>query len=137
MFHKQDALPEQTWLQAIENTLVMAESVEDFKLDTSFKYPVLHGSYEQDAEEYERNVQRSLDEKIATGIIPKEQERAFREAIAEESRVFTQVNMRGFMLFMSELIRWCKDNGIAVGPGRGSVGGSRVAYVTDIIDLNP
>ena len=137
MFHKQDALPEQTWLQAIENTLVMAESVEDFKLDTSFKYPVLHGSYEQDAEEYERNVQRSLDEKLATGIIPKEQERAFREAIAEESRVFTQVNMRGFMLFMSELIRWCKDNGIAVGPGRGSVGGSRVAYVTDIIDLNP
>ena len=38
---------------------------------------------------------------------------------------------------MSELISWCRDNGIAVGPARGSVGGSRVAYVTDIIDLNP
>lgn len=38
---------------------------------------------------------------------------------------------------MSELISWCKENGIPIGPGRGSVGGSRVAYVTDIIDINP
>lgn len=41
------------------------------------------------------------------------------------------------MLSMSELISWCKDQGMAIGTARGSVGGSRVAYVTDIIDLNP
>lgn len=38
---------------------------------------------------------------------------------------------------MSELICWCKDQGMAIGTARGSVGGSRIAYVTDIIDLNP
>lgn len=38
---------------------------------------------------------------------------------------------------MSELICWCKEQGMAIGTARGSVGGSRVAYVTDIIDLNP
>lgn len=41
------------------------------------------------------------------------------------------------MLSMSEIIRWCHDNGIPTGPGRGSVGGSRVAYITDIIDTDP
>ena len=38
---------------------------------------------------------------------------------------------------MSELISWCHENGIATGNARGSVAGSRVAYITDIIDLNP
>ena len=41
------------------------------------------------------------------------------------------------LLSMSELITWCKEQGMAIGTARGSVGGSRVAYVTDIIDLNP
>ena len=41
------------------------------------------------------------------------------------------------MLSMHELISWCKKQGMAIGTARGSVGGSRVAYVTDIIDLNP
>ena len=45
--------------------------------------------------------------------------------------------MDGFMLSMSELICWCKEQGMAIGTARGSVGGSRIAYVTDIIDLNP
>ena len=45
--------------------------------------------------------------------------------------------MSGFMLSMSEMIEWAKDNDIAVGNARGSVGGSRAAYVTNIIDLNP
>lgn len=41
------------------------------------------------------------------------------------------------MLSMSELISWCKEQGMAIGTARGSVGGSRIAYITDIIDLNP
>jgi len=45
--------------------------------------------------------------------------------------------MVGFMLFMSELVCWCWDNGIPVGPCRGSVGGSTIAYLTDITDVDP
>lgn len=41
------------------------------------------------------------------------------------------------ILSMAELISWCHDNGIATGNARGSVAGSRIAYITDIIDLNP
>ena len=39
--------------------------------------------------------------------------------------------------FMSDLIIWCHENDIPTGPARGSCGGSCIAYVLDIIDLNP
>ena len=137
MFRVQGALPEEEYLMAIENTNVLADSVDDIQLDKTIKYPILYGSREADSEKFLETIDRKFKEKLELGIIPREQEQAFREAMAEEIRVFQKLHMDGFMLSMSELLSWCKDNGIAVGPARGSVGGSRVAYVTDIIDLNP
>ena len=74
-------------------------------------------------------------DKIKRGIIKPSNEYVTR--VHEEFRVFKKINMIGFMLFMSELCCWCWDNGIPVGPCRGSVGGSMIAYLTDIIDVNP
>lgn len=136
-FQKQGALPREVYLEAIENTNRMADSVEPFTLDTSIKYPILYGSREEDKKVFVETVDRMFREKLASGVIPPEQEAAFRDAIQEEMRVFEKLDMSGFMLSMSELIRWCKSHGMAIGTARGSVGGSRVAYVTDIIDLNP
>lgn len=136
-FRRQGALPETVFLEAIENTNRMAASCEPFQLDTSIKYPILYGSREADAEKFTETVQQKFQDKLSSGIIPPEQESAFRSAIQEEMRVFRKLHMDGFMLSMSELISWCKEQGMAIGTARGSVGGSRVAYVTDIIDLNP
>lgn len=136
-FRKQNALPEEIWLQAINNTNLLYEMTEDFELDTSIKYPILYGSREADSKMFDETVERMFQEKLAAGIIPPHQKDAFRAAIDEEMRVFRKLQMDGFMLSMSELIRWCKEQGYAIGTARGSVGGSRVAYVTDIIDLNP
>lgn len=137
MFRRQGALPEEEYLLAIENTNVLADSVEDIQLDKTIKYPILYGSREADSQKFLETIERKFQEKLSAGIIPREQEQAFREAMQEEIRVFQKLHMDGFMLSMAELISWCRDNGIAVGPARGSVGGSRVAYVTDVIDLNP
>lgn len=137
MFRLQGALPEDIYLAALENTNNLADSVEDIKLDTSIKYPILYGSREADSKMFIETVERKFREKLDAGIIPPEQESAFRAAIDEEMRVFHKLKMDGFMLSMSELISWCRENGIAIGTARGSVGGSRVAYVADIIDLNP
>ena len=137
MFIAQGALPEEDILQAIENTNVMAASIENFELDRSIKYPILYGSREEDSRKFDELIARKLDEKLRSGVIPAEQEHAFREAIAEEVRVFRKLQMDGFMLSMAELLGWCREQGMAIGTARGSVGGSRVAYVIDIIDLNP
>lgn len=137
MFEMQGALTEDEYLTAIQNTNVMADSCEEFVLDSSIKYPILNGSPKEDEKIFESRCWESLDQKISDGIIPRHQENAFRDAIKEELRVFKKLNMSGFMLSMSDLLRWCKSNGMAIGTARGSVGGSRAAYVTDIIDMNP
>lgn len=136
-FRQQDALPENIWLEAIENTNVMADSVEEFDLDTSFKYPILYGSAEEDARKYREVVWDKFNDKLERGVIPPEQKEGFEKALTEELDVFEQISMSGFMLSMSELVSWCHENGIPTGFARGSVAGSRAAYVTDIIDLNP
>lgn len=137
MFRAQNALPEDVYMDAINNTNLLYDLTEDFELDKSIKYPILYGSREADSEKFTETVESKFAEKLESGVIPKEQEIAFRDAIDEEMRVFRKLKMDGFMLSMSELISWCKEQGMAIGTARGSVGGSRVAYVTDIIDLNP
>lgn len=137
MFRVQGALPFEVYVQAIENTNVMADSVECFELDRSIKYPILYGSRENDSRKLVEVVQSKFNEKVAAGIIPPHQVDSFKSALQEEISVFQQIGMDGFILSMHELISWCKDHGMAIGPARGSVGGSRAAYVTDIIDLNP
>ncbi len=137
MFAQQGALTEDEYYTAVQNTNEIAELCENFKLDSSIKYPILYGSQEEDERIFEARAWESLDDKLNSGVIPREQEAAFRSAIEEELRVFKKLKMSGFMLSMSDLIRWCKENGMAIGTARGSVGGSRAAYVTDIIDLNP
>lgn len=137
MFRIQGALPEQVFLEAIENTNRMADSVEPFELDISFKYPKLYGNATEDKAVFEDTIRKNFQSKIDEGAITPEQIQNFKDAIKEECRVFDKIDMSGFMLFMSELVTWCKSNGIPIGFNRGSCGGSRVAYVTNTTDLNP
>ena len=132
MFAIQDSLPREVYLEAIENTNVMANSVEEFKLDTSFKYPKL---YEDEEKVFKQRINQMYNEKLKQGVIKNNPR--YIQQIREEMRVFKKIGMVGFMLFMSELICWCWENGIPIGPCRGSVGGSVIAYITDIIDVDP
>ena len=134
MFQKQ-GLDKEIYLEAINNTNIMAESVEDFELDTSFKYPILYG--EQDEQILLERLREKYKEKVAKGIIDKSKAKEYGDKIKEELAVFHKVGMGGFMLFMSELVSWCWDNDIPIGYCRGSVGGSEVAYLSDITDVDP
>ena len=132
MFKQQGALPIEVILEAIENTNQMAALVEDFELDPSFKYPVL---YENEEQVFVDRIYRMYHDKLDKGIIQPNPK--YEENIQEELRVFKKIGMIGFMLFMSELVCWCWDNNIPVGYCRGSVGGSTIAYLTDITDVDP
>lgn len=134
MFEKQ-GLDKEIYLEAINNTNIMAESVEDFELDTSFKYPILYG--EQDEQILPERLREKYKEKVTKGIIDKSKAKEYGDKIKEELAVFHKVGMSGFMLFMSELVSWCWENDIPIGYCRGSVGGSEVAYLSDITDVDP
>ncbi|MFV9997667.1 MAG: DNA polymerase III subunit alpha [Arsenophonus endosymbiont of Dermacentor nuttalli] len=75
-------------------------------------------------------------------LYPDEKERAERrpeydERLDTELRVINQMGFPGYFLIVMEFIQWSKDNGIPVGPGRGSGAGSLVAYALKITDLDP
>lgn len=134
-FKDQDALPEAVYFEAIENTNKMANSCWDFDIDCSVKYPILYEGQDETQIMIDR-IMKMYHEKIDAGIIDGNNSE-YMDNIKEEIRVFKKINMMGFMLFMSELMCFARSEGLFTSPCRGSVGGSTVAYITDIIDVDP
>jgi DNA polymerase III subunit alpha len=54
-----------------------------------------------------------------------------------EVRTISQMGFPGYFLIVADFINWAKNNGVPVGPGRGSGAGSLVAYSLGITDLDP
>jgi DNA polymerase-3 subunit alpha len=61
----------------------------------------------------------------------------YRARLAFEIDVIQKMGFSGYFLIVSDFIRWAKDQGIPVGPGRGSGAGSLVAWALQITDLDP
>jgi DNA polymerase-3 subunit alpha len=53
------------------------------------------------------------------------------------SSVLEKMGFAGYFLLVHEIVAWAKANGIMVGPGRGSVGGSLVAYLIGLTEVDP
>lgn len=134
-FEKQNTIPKEEYLNAIENTNKLADMVEEFSLDKTFKYPTLYG--ENARQQWRDRIYRMFKEKCNKGIIDKNRIDEYKKQIKEEFCVMTKLGMESFMMFMSELMVWCKENNINSSPCRGSVGGSTIAFVTDIISVDP
>ncbi|MGV3591083.1 MAG: DNA polymerase III subunit alpha [Gammaproteobacteria bacterium] len=66
-----------------------------------------------------------------------EKQRIYQERLDFELGIIEQMGFAGYFLIVMEFIQWAKDNGIPVGPGRGSGAGSLVAYALKITDLDP
>ncbi len=62
---------------------------------------------------------------------------AYDERLAIELDVICQMGFAGYFLIVADFIRWARENGVPVGPGRGSGAGSLVAYALGITDLDP
>ena len=61
----------------------------------------------------------------------------YQDRLNKELDIIIDMKYEGYFLIVSDFIKWSKDNGIPVGPGRGSGAGSLVAWVLNITDLDP
>lgn len=61
----------------------------------------------------------------------------YLDRLDEELNIIVQMGFPGYFLIVMDFIQWAKENGVPVGPGRGSGAGSLVAYVLDITDIDP
>jgi len=120
--------------EACDNTLAIAE-----RCNTSFtegsgtfmpKFDVPTG--ETEASWFVKEVDRGLKVRYR-GDVP---EYAVTQAAFEE-QVIIDKGYAGYFLVVADFINWAKDNGIRVGPGRGSGAGSMCAYAMRITDLDP
>ena len=129
--------------EALDNTLAIARRcslVMDLKRVHLPEYPVPDGL---SIDEFFRQVaHRGLDERLAIILAqgagdPEERRRRYRERLDFELDTILAMEFPGYFLIVMDFIRWAKDKGIPVGPGRGSGAGSLVAYALSITDLDP
>jgi len=120
--------------EACDNTLLIAE-----RCDVSFtegngtfmpRFPCPPGENEDSW--LVKEVETGLRRRYPTGVSD-----AVRKQAEFEIGVITQMGFAGYFLVVADFINWAKDNGIRVGPGRGSGAGSMVAYAMRITDLDP
>ena len=96
---------------------------------------------ETEDEYFAKLTKDGLDQRLRQ-IFPDEAEREkrrpeYEERLALEVSTIRQMGFAGYYLIVSDFIQWAKDNGVAVGPGRGSGAGSLAAYALKITDIDP
>lgn len=119
--------------EACDNTLLIAEQCDvEFNTSANYmpRYPVPEG--EDETSWFIKEVERGLHARYPGGISDKVRERA-----NYETQIIVQMGFPGYFLVVADFINWAKDNGIRVGPGRGSGAGSMAAYAMRITDLDP
>lgn len=119
--------------EACDSTLSIAERCNvEFNTDANYmpRFPVPEGENEQSW--FVKEVEKGLHYRYPSGI-PDE----VRKQAEFEVGVITQMGFPGYFLVVADFINWAKNNGIRVGPGRGSGAGSMVAYAMRITDLDP
>jgi DNA polymerase-3 subunit alpha len=89
-----------------------------------------------EADELRRQAEEGLTARLAEleTVAPEEE---YRERLRFELDVIIKMDFPGYFLIVADFIQWAKQQGIPVGPGRGSGAGSVVAWALTITDLDP
>ena len=106
-----------------------------------FPIPPVNGQV-MSVEDYFRHVSHEGLEARLRHLYPDEAERErqrprYVERLEFELNTILKMGFPGYFLIVSDFIKWAKENGCPVGPGRGSGAGSLVAYALLITDLDP
>lgn len=129
-YEKQNSLPKEVYLQAIENTNQLAYQIESFELDYDKKYPKL---YNDSLKVFKEKIVKGCNEKK---LYLKDNFNEYKERIQEELETYIHNEAVDFMLLDEDYKRYLRENGVRYGYSRGSVSGSLIAYVLGITDVD-
>ncbi|MER5625458.1 DNA polymerase III subunit alpha [Streptosporangium sp. NPDC002544] len=122
------------WAEGCRNTLLVAEKVDPSGM-FGFKnlmptFPLPEGESEESW--FRKEIWRGMERRFPEGV-----DAEHRTQIEFEMGVILQMGFPSYFLVVADFIMWAKNNGIRVGPGRGSAAGSLAAYALGITDLDP
>jgi len=133
----QDHLPQEVIAEAVANTVKVADKVGDYDILGRYqmpRFPIPEGhtpvSYLSEVAEHGLRDRLKL---AATDSIEAE----YGERLRFELQVMEQMGFPTYFLVVWDYIRYARENGIPVGPGRGSAAGSLVAYALGITNIDP
>ena len=122
-YKKQNAIEEKYYLQAIENTNLLYDMVEEFNIDRSHKYPKLH-------ENSNKVLLGKIKQHIKESNIKLDKYK--NERIKYEFETYIKNGAVDYLLLEDDIKSWCRENDIEYGYSRGSVSGSYIAYLLKI-----
>jgi len=132
--------------EALQNSIEIARRCNlDLQLGQSVlpAFPVPAGQNEEEflAAEARQGLERLLARKFETEETPRKERdivaAPYQQRLETELGVINSMGFPGYFLIVADFIRWARENGVPVGPGRGSGAGSLVAWVLGITDLDP
>lgn len=129
-YEKQEALPREVYLQAIENTNLLPEMITPWEIDRSYKYPHL---WDNPEELFLQKIKEGIERR---GIKELPNYNEYKERILYEIEGYKHNGAVDFMLLMTDIADWCKANDILLGYGRGSVNGSVIAWLLGITEMD-
>lgn len=116
---------------AIQNTGFFADRCEHYSIDKSPKIPKATRSTLE--------AERILREWCVEGLkrIGKYENQVYLDRLEEEMKMLRKLKVMDYFVIVGDMVRWAKDQGIRVGPGRGSAAGSLVNYLIKITAIDP
>ena len=127
-YKKQNCIPTEKYLEAIENTNKMADMIEEFKLDYSYKYPKL---YDDSINVFKQKIKQAVKDK---GIDKYPNYQEYRDKINQEYKTYKHNGSIDFLLLEEDYKSALRKQGVNCGYSRGSVSGSVIAYLLGITD---
>ena len=129
-YEVQNSLPKEIYMAAIDQTNAMADMIEPFDVDRSYKYPHL---WENSIETFRQKINNGIKWRGVNNY-PNKQE--YLDRIEYEIETYVHNGAVDFMLLMEDIISWCRSQNIKVGYGRGSVNGSVIAWLLGITEMD-
>lgn len=124
--------------EATENTLVIAQRCAFAPPRRKPILPSLAGDLEGEERMLEEDARRGLAARLELyDALSDEELKVYSDRLDYEVGIIRNMGFPGYFLIVADFIKWAKDQGIPVGPGRGSGAGSLVAWALTITDLDP
>ena len=124
--------------EATRNTLVVAQRCAVAPPYRKPILPSLAGDLEHEAQKLAEDARNGLEARLAPyGEMSDEERKVYFDRLDYEVEIIVGMGFPGYFLIVADFIKWAKDQGIPVGPGRGSGAGSLVAWALTITDLDP
>ncbi len=88
-------------------------------------------------EEFQRLAREGLERRLEGRRLSPEERTAYQRRLDYETGVIVKMGFAGYFLIVAEFIAWARSQGIPVGPGRGSAGGSLAAWAMGVTSFDP